>query len=191
MFEILDRPLVSFGCFSRGKSPKIAPASSLGIFLARVQAILAGFQFTNHFAPHLFAFHAFDATSASGGKVAAYSRRPVRLPDSYDLFSAWHPLPLTQVNYASEGNVDMRVAATLDCAEVWRIDWADQWRFKQLASRSKGEMKMGTILLIILILLLIGALPTWPYSNGWGYYPSGGLGLVVVIVLVLVLLGRA
>jgi hypothetical protein len=51
-------------------------------------------------------------------------------------------------------------------------------------------MKMGTILLIILILLLIGALPTWPYSNGWGYYPSGGLGLVVVIVLVLVLLGR-
>jgi len=50
---------------------------------------------------------------------------------------------------------------------------------------------MGTILLIILILLLIGALPTWPYSNGWGYYPSGGLGLVVVIVLVLVLLGRA
>jgi hypothetical protein len=51
-------------------------------------------------------------------------------------------------------------------------------------------MKMGTILLIILILLLVGALPTWPYSNGWGYYPSGGLGLVVVIVLVLVLLGR-
>jgi len=51
-------------------------------------------------------------------------------------------------------------------------------------------MKMGTILLIILILLLVGALPTWPYSSGWGYYPSGGLGLVVVIVLVLVLLGR-
>jgi hypothetical protein len=50
---------------------------------------------------------------------------------------------------------------------------------------------MGTIVLIILILLLIGALPTWPYSNGWGYYPSGGLGLVLIIVLVLVLLGRA
>jgi hypothetical protein len=49
---------------------------------------------------------------------------------------------------------------------------------------------MYTILLIILVLLLIGALPTWPYSNGWGYYPSGGLGLVLVIVLVLVLLGR-
>lgn len=49
---------------------------------------------------------------------------------------------------------------------------------------------MDTILLIILILLLIGALPTWPYSSGWGYYPSGILGLVLLIVLVLVLLGR-
>jgi hypothetical protein len=49
---------------------------------------------------------------------------------------------------------------------------------------------MSTILLIILVLLLIGALPTWPYSSGWGYYPSGGLGLVVVILLVLVLSGR-
>jgi hypothetical protein len=49
---------------------------------------------------------------------------------------------------------------------------------------------MGTILLILLILLLVGALPTWPYSSGWGYYPSGGLGLVVVVLLVLVLLGR-
>jgi Protein of unknown function (DUF3309) len=47
---------------------------------------------------------------------------------------------------------------------------------------------MGTILLIVLILLLIGALPTWPYSAGWGYYPTGGLGLVLVIVLVLILL---
>ena len=49
---------------------------------------------------------------------------------------------------------------------------------------------MGTILLILVILLLIGALPSWPYSSGWGYYPSGGLGLVFVIVLVLLLLGR-
>ncbi len=49
---------------------------------------------------------------------------------------------------------------------------------------------MPTILLIILIVLLLGALPTWPYSGSWGYYPSGGLGLVVVIVLVLLLLGR-
>lgn len=49
---------------------------------------------------------------------------------------------------------------------------------------------MGTILLIILILLLIGALPSWPYSSGWGYYPSGGLGLVLIIVIVLLLMGR-
>ena len=44
--------------------------------------------------------------------------------------------------------------------------------------------------LIILIIILVGALPTWPYSSGWGYYPSGGLGLVVVILLILVLMGR-
>jgi hypothetical protein len=51
-------------------------------------------------------------------------------------------------------------------------------------------MSVGTILLIILILLLIGALPAWPYSGGWGYYPSGGLGLAVIILLILVLMGR-
>ena len=49
---------------------------------------------------------------------------------------------------------------------------------------------MGTILLIILVLLLIGALPTWPYSAGWGYYPSSGLGLILVILVVLVVMGR-
>jgi sterol desaturase/sphingolipid hydroxylase (fatty acid hydroxylase superfamily) len=49
------------------------------------------------------------------------------------------------------------------------------------------ETIMGTILLIILILLLVGALPTWPYSAGWGYYPTGGLGLILLIVLCLVL----
>jgi hypothetical protein len=49
---------------------------------------------------------------------------------------------------------------------------------------------MGTILLIVLVLLLVGALPTWPYSSGWGYYPSGGLGLVVLVVIILVLVGR-
>jgi hypothetical protein len=51
-------------------------------------------------------------------------------------------------------------------------------------------MSLGTILLIILVLLLLGALPAWPYSSGWGYYPSGGLGLVVVILLLLVVTGR-
>lgn len=51
-------------------------------------------------------------------------------------------------------------------------------------------MSIGTILLIVLILLLIGAIPSWPHSRSWGYGPSGGLGLVVIILIVLVLLGR-
>ena len=49
---------------------------------------------------------------------------------------------------------------------------------------------LGTILLIVLILLLVGALPTWPYSSGWGYGPSGVLGTVLVVLLILVLIGR-
>ncbi len=49
---------------------------------------------------------------------------------------------------------------------------------------------MGTILLVILIILLIGAIPSWPYSSGWGYGPSGVLGVVLVVILILVLLGR-
>jgi uncharacterized protein DUF3309 len=49
---------------------------------------------------------------------------------------------------------------------------------------------VSTILIVILILLLIGALPTWPYSTGWGYYPGGGLGLILIIVIVLALAGR-
>lgn len=51
-------------------------------------------------------------------------------------------------------------------------------------------MSVGTILLIILILLLVGALPTWGYSSGWGYFPSGGLGLVLLIVIILLITGR-
>ena len=51
-------------------------------------------------------------------------------------------------------------------------------------------MNLGTILLVILVLMLIGVLPTWPHSANWGYYPSGGLGVVVVVVLILLLLGR-
>jgi hypothetical protein len=51
-------------------------------------------------------------------------------------------------------------------------------------------MSLGTILLIVLILLLIGAIPTWPHSQGWGYAPSGVLGAVAVIIIVLLLLGR-
>lgn len=49
---------------------------------------------------------------------------------------------------------------------------------------------MGTILLIVLVLLLLGAIPAWPYSRGWGYYPSGGIGLLLLVLLLLVLFGR-
>ena len=49
---------------------------------------------------------------------------------------------------------------------------------------------LWTILIVILILLLIGSLPTWPYSSGWGYYPGGGIGLILIIVVILILMGR-
>ena len=51
-------------------------------------------------------------------------------------------------------------------------------------------MSIGTIILIILVLVLVGALPTWPHSSGWGYGPSGGVGLIVVILLILVVMGK-
>ncbi len=51
-------------------------------------------------------------------------------------------------------------------------------------------MSLGTLLLIVLILMLIGAIPAWPHSRGWGYGPSGGLGLLVLILIILVLMGR-
>jgi hypothetical protein len=50
---------------------------------------------------------------------------------------------------------------------------------------------LGTVLLVVLLLLVIGALPSWPYSRGWGYYPSGGLGLILIILLILVILRQA
>ncbi len=49
---------------------------------------------------------------------------------------------------------------------------------------------VGTILVVLLILMLLGAIPTWPHSASWGYYPSGGIGLVLVVVLILLLMGR-
>ena len=57
-------------------------------------------------------------------------------------------------------------------------------------NRKGGAAMLGTILLVVLVLLLIGAVPSWPYSREWGYYPSGGVGLVLLIILLLVLMGR-
>jgi Protein of unknown function (DUF3309) len=70
------------------------------------------------------------------------------------------------------------------------------WNFRFLTTFSRqvgqvrGNVMLSTVLIIILILLLIGALPTWPYSSGWGYYPGGGLGLILIIVIILALSGR-
>jgi uncharacterized membrane protein len=63
-------------------------------------------------------------------------------------------------------------------------------QFHPIQIRTTKEEIMRLILIIILILLVIGALPTWPYSTGWGYYPSGGLGLLLLIILLIVLLRR-
>jgi hypothetical protein len=58
------------------------------------------------------------------------------------------------------------------------------------SNNTKGQTMLGTILIIVLILLLLGALPTWPHSRNWGYYPGGGIGLILLIVIVLLLMGR-
>jgi hypothetical protein len=71
------------------------------------------------------------------------------------------------------------------CAETFLVRGE-----RRAASELQGRMGMGTVIIVLLVLLLVGALPTWPYSGGWGYYPSGGLGLVLLIVLILALTGR-
>ncbi len=62
--------------------------------------------------------------------------------------------------------------------------------FRQFNNDRKNAMSLGTILLIVLILLLVGVFPVWPHTANWGYGPSGGLGLVLVIIIILVILGR-
>jgi hypothetical protein len=61
----------------------------------------------------------------------------------------------------------------------------DVRRAHEQANNAKEKLPLRTILLIILVLLLLGALPTWPYSSGWGYYPSGGLVIVIIVILLL------
>jgi len=61
---------------------------------------------------------------------------------------------------------------------------------RQAGGQIKGRRMWGTIFLIVLILLLLSAVPAWPYSRSWGYYPSGGLGVIVIVVIVLLLIGR-
>lgn len=68
-----------------------------------------------------------------------------------------------------------------------RSVWRNNCSGRRVAAR-KGDAMLGTILIIILILLLLGALPSWGYSRSWGYYPSGGLGLILIIVILLVVL---
>src|SRR5262249_13314303 len=77
------------------------------------------------------------------------------------------------------GGADARIASS-------RRLWVD----RRSTYEASAAMTLSTLLLIVLVLLLIGGLPHWPYSRNWGYYPSAGLGTVLVIVLILVLLGR-
>jgi hypothetical protein len=67
---------------------------------------------------------------------------------------------------------------------------ADRLRDDRAAASTTGSVPMRTVLLVILILLLLGALPTWPYSTGWGYYPSGGLAIILILLIVFGLMGR-
>jgi uncharacterized membrane-anchored protein len=71
------------------------------------------------------------------------------------------------------------------------LSWRDEIQiFSGRVNNHKEHIMLGTILLIVLILMLIGAIPTWPHSKNWGYGPSGALGLIVIILIVLLLLGR-
>jgi len=71
------------------------------------------------------------------------------------------------------------------------LSWHEEIQiFCGRVNNHKEHIMLGTILLIVLILMLIGAIPTWPHSKNWGYGPSGGLGLIVIILIVLLLLGR-
>jgi hypothetical protein len=86
-------------------------------------------------------------------------------------------------------DVGYRIIVPLENICGTKITFACFWLIQTRNALRSPDM-LGTILLIILILLLLGALPNWGYSRGWGYGPSGGLGLVLVIIIILVLMGR-
>jgi drug/metabolite transporter superfamily protein YnfA len=72
-----------------------------------------------------------------------------------------------------------------------RVSWSsDEAGLYAYCETKRSEMTLGTVLLIVLVLALLGVIPSWPHSRGWGYGPSGGIGLVLLIVLILFLLGK-
>jgi hypothetical protein len=93
-------------------------------------------------------------------------------------------------NRKTERDIQMRIAPTdrppreVHSGNVRRFPVRSHYAFKE------ATMSVGTILLIIVILALIGALPTWPYSREWGYYPSGIVGVIVLVLIVMFLMGR-
>jgi hypothetical protein len=106
-------------------------------------------------------------------------------------------VPIDSIELVSQGrnraNVCLRSAKPLRSSLGWTRGGTGLWRpvfGQEMTSVAKGYPMIGTILLIILILLLVGALPSWPYSSGWGYYPSGGFGLLLIILLILLITGR-
>src|SRR4030095_12999713 len=119
--------------------------------------------------------------------------RQLELPSGKHFLSTpmWSPvkLPGTEpANSTPRGNFPGHEAFSFHMAQslpLCTVSIRMRWNLRLLM-----EGMMGTVVLVLLVLLLIGALPTWPYSSGWGYYPSGGLGLVLLIVLILALTGR-
>src|SRR5271165_448061 len=94
-----------------------------------------------------------------------------------------------RIHFSGDGLTNGRSDAPLSRGAMKRSTRAELTNVSQLLHR-KGAKTMVTILIVFLVLALVGALPSWPYSRGWGYYPSGGLGLVVLILVVLLLMGR-
>lgn len=81
-------------------------------------------------------------------------------------------------------------SATLTQCVYFLQQGAPETCVNELFTNIRRNIMLGTVLIVVVILLLLGALPTWPHSRQWGYYPSGGLGLILLILILLLLLGR-